>query len=86
MPLFVCKECQCIENTALSGYWWRIFNALDKRALCSGCDKTFVNGWHNKFSKEKFNPETWEYESDSREFVKRKYKDNEVKYGLNIRI
>jgi len=57
MSLFVCSQCQCIENTALSGYWWR---EDKKKPLCSGCDSQFKK-WHGRFPKEKFDPKKWEY-------------------------
>lgn len=62
MSLYVCEECGCIENTALSNYWYRKNKDMfdDNRALCSECQPThFKTGeraslgkWHNKFPKE----------------------------------
>lgn len=47
MPVFRCSKCGCIENTALSGYWFR----NGKPPLCSACDPA-IGKWHNKFKKE----------------------------------
>ncbi len=68
MPLFVCENCNCVENTALGFYWGRddkdlTFGAnhpLNGKALCSECvPLKFSDGsaagrgkWHGKFSKE----------------------------------
>lgn len=65
MPLFVCSKCKVIENTALSGYWYR----GKKKPLCSQCDPKFGK-WHNKFSRKKFNEKEWEIESG--DFIKEK--------------
>lgn len=75
MPLFVCSKCNCIENTALSGFWFR--DPGDNKPLCSECDPAFKIGWHGRFPKEKFDPEIWEYEGgkfkkSSWNFIKRK--------------
>lgn len=73
MPLFVCSKCNCIENTALCGYWFRKKEYDDKTnkiikeepPLCSHCDPKFKG--HNRFPREKFDPKKWkpaEYNSD----------------------
>lgn len=68
MPLFVCDECECVENTATGFYWTRnsiYFKDESKngKALCSECmPKEFDDGsinhsagkWHNRFSKRKW--------------------------------
>ena len=67
MPLFICENCGCIENTALGFYWSRKHvkfkdEEMNGKALCSECmPLEFSNGvkagegkWHNKFSKEFF--------------------------------
>ena len=54
MSLFVCENCQTIENTALSSYWFK------EKKLCSGCDPEFGK-WHDRFPREKFNPKKWKY-------------------------
>lgn len=65
MPLFVCDECNCVENTALGLYWSvGIAEFKDKsknnKALCSACKpKEYIDGsmdnnagvWHGKFSR-----------------------------------
>lgn len=67
MPLFICENCGCIENTALGHYWGRKHlkfkdEKMNGKALCSECiPLEFLDGskagdgkWHNKFNKEKF--------------------------------
>jgi hypothetical protein len=64
MPLFVCDECNCVENTALGLYYGRHDpdfkdNSKVGKALCSECAPTeWWNGtktgwgkWHNQFPK-----------------------------------
>lgn len=46
MPIFACRECCCIENTALSNYWSAA--ARKKPALCSACDPA-IGKWHGEF-------------------------------------
>jgi len=53
MPLFICEKCECIENTALCGYWWR----GKGKALCSECDPK-IGKWHNIFPKRKWDKKT----------------------------
>ena len=49
MSLFICSQCQCIENTALGSYWGRV--SIDRKPpLCSECDTGF---WHYRFTKTK---------------------------------
>jgi hypothetical protein len=71
MPLFVCDECGCVENTALGFYWGKghiKFKDEEKndKALCSECmPKEFSDGsiyekagkWHDIFKKEKWDGE-----------------------------
>lgn len=67
MPLFICKKCGCIENTATSCYWslstakkWseELLPFKGENHLCSECatyakDGTVVPGkWHGVFPKE----------------------------------
>ena len=67
MPLFICENCGCIENTALGHYWSRKHvkfkdEKMNGKALCSECTPLeFSDGskagngkWHNHFPKEKF--------------------------------
>lgn len=52
MALFICEECGCIENTALTGFRWD--RAKKRRILlCSECDPD-IGKWHDKFSKKKW--------------------------------
>lgn len=64
MPLFVCEQCKCVENTALSPYWSKSANIWPEgfkgKSLCSECaSPVFSDGtksgygqWHNEFPKE----------------------------------
>lgn len=54
--MFVCQECGCVENTALSHFWFREMQK-DSRALCSECDPEIKGGWHGAFPKEQYDPE-----------------------------
>lgn len=53
MSIFVCEECGCIENTALSRFHMR----GDGPALCSACDPE-IGRWHGHFAKRPYDPET----------------------------
>src|SRR5260370_41559420 len=55
MPLFVCenKECETIENTAVSNYWARRSDNLP--VLCSQCDPT-IGQWHGHFPRGTYDP------------------------------
>jgi len=44
MPLFKCEKCGCLENTALSSYWYK------EKKLCSECGS---GKWHGCFKKRK---------------------------------
>lgn len=48
MPLFVCDNCGCIENTATSNFWTR---RSGSQKLCLKCDKSkdgmFPGGKHH---------------------------------------
>lgn len=46
MPIFSCRECGCIENTALSNYWTAVYE--DTPVLCSACDPE-TSKWHGEF-------------------------------------
>jgi len=67
MGLFVCENCNCIENTALGHYWARQYikfkdETLNGKALCSECtpiefddgNRAGTGKWHGKFPKEEF--------------------------------
>lgn len=49
MSLFACRECSCVENTALSRYHWRQGQGLPP--LCSACDPD-IGQWHGHFPRE----------------------------------
>jgi hypothetical protein len=49
MPIFACRECGCIENTALSNFWW-LTQHENKPALCSACDPE-IGKWHGEFAR-----------------------------------
>lgn len=49
MPIFACRECGCIENTALSNYW-SATTLESKPALCSACDPA-IGKWHGQFTR-----------------------------------
>lgn len=65
MPIFVCDQCSCMDNTALGHYWSRMSEhtfkdkSLIGKALCSECapaqwadgSKTGMGKWHNHFPK-----------------------------------
>ena len=49
MPLFECRQCHCVENSALSNFAVRFY--LKKLPpLCSECDPD-IGQWHGKFHK-----------------------------------
>lgn len=65
MPLFICENCKCVENTALGHYWSRHIKDFKgtefEKALCSEClplkfpDGSFCKSdskWHGKFPKQ----------------------------------
>jgi len=55
MPLFRCEDCGCVDNTALTNYWFRTVSADFRRQLktpkparCSACDPD-IGAWHGEF-------------------------------------
>jgi hypothetical protein len=48
MPLFPCRQCLAVENTACCNYWFRKSN--EKPLLCSACDPQ-IGKWHGVFKK-----------------------------------
>lgn len=54
MSLFVCDECETVENTATSRYWLRNVDG-DGRALCSACDPE-IGRWHGMFPRRRYDP------------------------------
>lgn len=69
MPLFICENCHCVENTALGQFWSSDSGVYPDpfhgKNLCSECGSPkYVDGrptkfgkWHGKFPKETFDPE-----------------------------
>lgn len=70
MPLFVCKNCGAIENSALGRWWGRYCSDFEdekfnKKALCSACvphkysngeDTGYKGEGHGRFPKEIYDP------------------------------
>lgn len=72
MPLFVCDNCGCIDNTACGGTWWSR-NMTDiwpkeyvGKALCVVCASPVYNDgspntdageWHNHFPRKQYTPD-----------------------------
>lgn len=50
MPLFICSECECVDNTALGNFWSRQINK--QPPLCAECDPG-IGKWHDAFDKVK---------------------------------
>jgi hypothetical protein len=53
VSIFVCDECGCIDNTALTGYWKR--KQHDGKARCSECDPG-IKKWHGLFDRRPYDP------------------------------
>lgn len=51
MALYVCDECQCIDDTNVTRFWKRILEG--EPALCSLCDPG-INRWHNRFFRHRY--------------------------------
>lgn len=49
MPIFMCRECGCVENTACSNYWSHT-TIESKPAVCSACDPE-IGQWHGRFER-----------------------------------
>lgn len=49
MPLFPCRRCLCVENTALANFWYGV-QVEKKPALCSECDPE-IGKWHKQFER-----------------------------------
>jgi len=62
MGVFVCDECEVVENTSLGHFWSRkktffLDESKNQKALCSACtppiyqdgSPTGKGTWHNKF-------------------------------------
>lgn len=53
MPIYLCSKCGMMENTALSHYWTRYWNAPKEAPpppLCSECDPE-IGKWHGAFER-----------------------------------
>lgn len=69
MPLFVCENCNCIENTSMCRYWE--LKEKGEKLVCSACDSK-INHWHGNFPQEYFNGYAWKIITTERgEFVQR---------------
>lgn len=61
MPLFKCRECGCVENTACGNYW-----CSTDHPTCSECD---TGVWHGRFEKIDADANGYVPEERSPEFV-----------------
>lgn len=56
MPLFMCRKCGSVENTALSEYWRQEMEAHEKgtplQPLCSACHPE-IGEWHGAFERKR---------------------------------
>ena len=48
MPLYMCSQCHCVENTVTGEYWIQEMDKTEK--LCSECNPN-INSWHGRFPK-----------------------------------
>jgi hypothetical protein len=48
MPLFMCRDCGCVENTALGSFWSRNREGKAPGPQCSECH---TGKWHGEFKK-----------------------------------
>jgi hypothetical protein len=49
MSLFMCRNCGCVDNTAMGNYWWTV-HSEHKPPLCTECDPE-IGKWHGQFPK-----------------------------------
>lgn len=56
MPLFKCASCDCMDNTALTNWAYRV-GIRKLPALCSACDPD-IGKWHDEFSQVPWNEKT----------------------------
>jgi len=54
MPLFICSECGCVDNTAMGNYWMDVYGD-NRPPLCTECDPR-IKKWHGRFPKLKYVP------------------------------
>lgn len=50
MSIFKCSKCGVVENTALSHYFWNVYQEK-KPPLCSECDPE-IGKWHGEFTRD----------------------------------
>lgn len=50
MPIFVCSQCLCMENTAVSEYFFQVTRKPPQEPLCSECNPR-IGQWHGRFEK-----------------------------------
>ena len=62
MPLFVCSNCGCVDNTATGFYWMQ-----SEKPLCAECGPENLGGgkWHGVFPKRKHDPDKEPLEPNS---------------------
>jgi hypothetical protein len=72
MSLFKCSGCGCVENTALSGFWFK----GDKPPLCSECDPE-IGQWHGLFPKEDADTAGYVPRSEDSRFIQRQQRPAE---------
>lgn len=51
MPLFRCRTCKTIENTALCRYWQEKMRDPNAEPECSLCDPN-IGAWHDAFPRQ----------------------------------
>lgn len=52
MPLYMCRSCGAIENTALGEYWRQQMDAHENDGQFEPkCSECFTGKWHEKFPK-----------------------------------
>lgn len=64
MPIFLCDDCGCVENTACCFFWH--YTKTGKK-LCSECDPK-IGKWHGRFEKR---PPTEAERKEAEEFLER---------------
>lgn len=56
MPLFICRQCLCVDNTALAKGFWGKINEEGQVVRDKRCTECQTGTWHNKFPKELYDP------------------------------
>lgn len=55
MPLFVCMNCNAVENTALANYWADEMEAHEAGTpFVPKCSECWTGQWHGRFAKRDF--------------------------------